>query len=393
MASKTIDHSHHRTGSLYGALAYGSLILTCFGGFLASDYYYRSEWMVPVVFALGAVYATLGILGGGVVTWCGGRMPLGVYYLVQTAVVTGIVWLSPLRGFMGLIVLPLMSQAVFDLRPRWATAVGLYLFGIDIGIWVVPYGWDGVARAVFNYFTAFAFTIAFTIITGRALAAREREEKLRQEVEEANRRLRENAAQAEQLATAQERNRLAREIHDGVGHYLTVVKTQLDAAAALLPAQPERARDAVTKAARLAGEALDDVRRSVGTLRTDAARRPLAESLHALAQDAGMPVAVKISGEVRGLAPAVEHALFRAAQEGLTNVRKHAQAQGAEVALEFLADGRVTLVVSDDGRGAGATTGGFGLVGMRERVELLGGRVRTANRSGGGFELAVEVPA
>ncbi len=400
MACSPTDKSH-RTGSLYGAFAYGSLILTCFGGFLARDYYYHSEWMVPVVFVLGAIFATLGVLGSGLVSWGEKRMGAVLYYVVQCAVVTGILFLSPIRGFMGLIVLPLMSQAVFDLRPRWAAVVGIYLFGIDVGLWVVPYGWNGAVRAFFNYFAAFAFTVAFTIITGRALAARTREEKLRQEIEAANQRLREQAQQAEVLATTQERNRVAREIHDGVGHYLTVVKTQLDAAAGLLPAQPERAREAVMKAGRLAGEALDDVRRSVGSLRTDATRPPLPDALQALADDAGggrlgeasLPVTVRIEGEVRALAPGVEHALFRSAQEGLTNVRKHAQATSVEIVVEFRGDGWVALTVRDDGRGANNASGGFGLVGVRERVELLGGRVRSGNRAGGGFELSVEVPA
>jgi signal transduction histidine kinase len=217
---------------------------------------------------------------------------------------------------------------------------------------------------------------------------------LRGEVEEANRQLREYAAQAEELATARERNRLAREIHDGVGHYLTVVKTQLDAAAALLPTQPEPAREAVLKASRLAGEALDDVRRSVGTLRTDVARPPLADALRGLTAELGLPVTVRVDGAVRPLAPAVEHALFRSAQEGLTNVRRHAHATTAEVALDFRPADRVLLAVVDNGHGVvSSPNGGFGLRGIRERIQILGGRVEAGNRDEGGFALRVEVPA
>ena len=84
----------------------------------------------------------------------------------------------------------------------------------------------------------------------------------------------------------------------------------------------------------------------------------------------------------------------RSAQEGLTNIRKHAGATAAELTLDFTAATRVTLTVADNGRGAnGAAASGFGLVGIRERIEILGGRVQSANRPGGGYILTVEVPA
>jgi signal transduction histidine kinase len=346
-----------------------------------------------VVFVLGAIYTALGVLGDFYLEGHG-RARVAAYFAVQCTLLTAIVWLSPIRGYMGILVLPVVSQAIFDLRPRYAALVTLYLFGVDIGLWAVPFGWSGASEALISYATAFVFTVVFTSITKQALDARTREQKLRQEVEAANRQLRDHAAQAEDLATTRERNRLAREIHDGVGHYLTVVKTQLDAAAALMPSQPERALEAVTKAAKLTGDALDDVRRSVGALRTDTARPPLPEALRALTHEAGLPVTVRVEGAARPLPPGIEHALFRSAQEGLTNIRKHAAASAAEVALDFRPAGRVTLAVTDNGHGvAGAAAGGFGLLGIRERIEVLGGRVESGNRDGGGFALTIEVPA
>jgi len=245
-----------------------------------------------------------------------------------------------------------------------------------------------------NYSAAFAFTIAFTIITKQALNARAQQEKLRLEIEAANTQLRAAAAQTEELATTRERNRVAREIHDGVGHYLTVVKTQLDAAAALIPHRPAEARTAVEKAAKLTAEALDDVRRSVGALRTDAPRLPLPEALRELVAH-GEPVpTLAIEGAPRPIAPGIEHALFRAAQEGLTNIRKHARATSALVRLDFRTPSRVVLELSDNGVGAnGAPGSGFGLQGLRERIEVIGGKVDAANRLEGGFALRVEVPA
>jgi signal transduction histidine kinase len=390
------DYKGHHSGSLYGSFAFGSVILSCFAGFLYTHNITGSEWMVVLTFFLGAVYTVLGVLGGHCTE---GKGPLAhfLYFAGQCALLTALIFCSPVRGFFGIIVLPVMSQAVFDLRTRNAVLVGIYLFAMSISVFVIAYGWQAGREAAISYLTAFAFTIVFTIITKRALDYQKREEKLRHEIEAAHEKLKAQAAQMEELATTRERNRVAREIHDGVGHYLTVIKTQLDAAAALFPTQPDRAREAVTKAARLSGEALDDVRRSVGALRTDAARPALPQALKDLA-DHGAPVpTVVIEGAPRPLPSAVEHALFRAAQEGLTNIRKHARASSALVVLDFRAAQQVRLELSDNG--VGADTGargdpaGFGLTGLRERIELLGGRVESGNRAAGGFALTIEVPA
>ncbi|HEX2861665.1 MAG TPA: sensor histidine kinase [Lacunisphaera sp.] len=384
----------HRTGSLYGAMAFASIVMTCFTGFFVDRHFFGPAERVPVTFALGALYVTLGVLSayglkGGPVS------RLVLYYLVQCGLLTVMIFISPSRGFFGLIVLPLASQCLFDLRPRNAALVVAYLFLVNIGLWSVDYGWGGAFEAVYSYAAGFAFTIIFTLVTRRAVAAREREEKLRREMEVAHAQLKDYAAQAEDLATTRERNRLAREIHDGIGHYLTVVKTQLDAASALLPAQPEKARESVGKAARLTAEALDDVRRSVGALRTDSTRPPLPEAIRELASHTEPIPALAIEGEPRPMAPGIEHALYRAAQEGLTNIRKHARATRALVRLDYRGPERVVLELADNGIGAdsAAKNDGFGLRGLRERIELLGGKVDSGNRLEGGFALRVELPA
>ncbi len=385
----------HRTGSLYGAFAFASIILSCFAGFFYTQrMYFNGPWAVPVTYALGAIYAVLGILGSVYAERSAlGRMTV-LYYVVQCAVLTAMVVVSPIRGFFGMIVLPLASQSVFDFRVRGAVLVCGYLFALNVGSWGIPYGWGSAGQAVVSYSAGFVFTILFSIITKQALSAREREEKLRHEIETANEQLRAQAAQTAELATTRERNRLAREIHDGVGHYLTVVKTQLDAAAALLTTDPSKARAAVEKAARLTHDALEDVRRSVGTLRTDTARLPLADALRTLAADAAPVPELRIEGTPRALGASAEHALFRSAQEGLTNLRKHSGATAATLTLDYRDSGRVRLILTDNGQGVnGSGSVGYGLQGLRERAEVLGGRMTAANRAGGGFALTVEVPA
>jgi signal transduction histidine kinase len=381
-------------GTYYGAFAYASIVLTVYGGFLFSDRFYRPEWSVPVIFLLGAVYTATGVFHRDLCD-TGGPQRKAAYFLFQCALLAVMVWVSPVRGFFSMIVLPTVSQAIIDLRPRWAWLVGVYLFGLVIAHWGLLYGPEAAVVAMLNYGAAFAFTAVFTAITKQALVARRRSEQLYQELESAHAQLRAQAEQAEELATTRERNRLAREIHDGVGHYLTVVKTQLDAASALLPAQPDRARESVGKAAKLAAEALDDVRRSVGALRTDTARPPLPEALRELAAHGEPTPTLAVEGEPRPLPPGVEHALYRAAQEGLTNIRKHARATSALVRLDFRLPERIVLELADNGVGAdtGARPTGFGLRGLRERIELLGGTVDTGNRLEGGFALRVEVPA
>ncbi|MFG3602479.1 sensor histidine kinase [Micromonospora chersina] len=225
-----------------------------------------------------------------------------------------------------------------------------------------------------------------------------RERQARAELAEAHARLREYAVQAERLATAEERNRVARDIHDGLGHALTVVQMQVKAARAVLSADPPRADAVLAKAQDQAEEALREVRRSVSTLREFAPAVPLPEVLRRLAEEtsaAGVPTELGVLGVTRPLPPAARESLFRAAQEGLTNVRKHAGASRAELALDYSRPGCVRLEVRDDGAGvpdAAAPGRGFGLLGIKERAAHLGGRMSFAAVPGQGSTLRVEVP-
>jgi signal transduction histidine kinase len=121
----------------------------------------------------------------------------------------------------------------------------------------------------------------------------------------------------------------------------------------------------------------------------------LPEALKELAAHGEPTPTLAVEGDPRPLPPGIEHALYRAAQEGLTNIRKHARATSALLRLDFRAPSRIVLELADNGIGAdsGAKVSGFGLRGLRERIELLGGTVNTGNRLEGGFALRVEVPA
>jgi signal transduction histidine kinase len=202
-----------------------------------------------------------------------------------------------------------------------------------------------------------------------------------------------HVAQTGALATAMERNRLARDIHDGLGHHLTAISVQLEKATAFRDRDPAAADRAVADARRSARYALSDVRGSVATLRTDGSFA-LGRAVADLTRDLGdTRVELAVTGQETNYTGATLMALYRAAQEGLTNVRKHAAARTVTVALD-LGESVARLHVADDGRGfvPAAADGGFGLRGMRERLELVGGSLVVDSVPGRGTELTVCVP-
>ena len=276
----------------------------------------------------------------------------------------------------------LVIQAVLVLPLRWALVVAALVPLVHVGMaWT-----DGLRQsAITAVVVAFAFVLtALYLDVQQARAA----------LAEANARLREYAAQAEDLATSAERNRLAREIHDGLGHHLTVVQMQVRAARAVLPDDRERADELLAKAEDQARAALADVRRSVGALREPWESVPAA--LHALtAESAGVTASLEVRGEPRALPPDAERTLYRAAQEALTKIRRHAGADCARVLLDYSGEGVVRLRVEDDGRGLDGPArpgSGFGLTGVRERVGHLGGTVEIASDPGHGVTMTVELP-
>jgi signal transduction histidine kinase len=211
------------------------------------------------------------------------------------------------------------------------------------------------------------------------------------------------AAQVAGLSAAAERGRLARDIHDSLGHHLTAVTVQLEKAEAFRHLDSASADRAVADARAAARQALREVRGSVAALRDGGPPAPLSDLLAGLAQAGpGEPqVTVTVTGDEAGLGEAARTVLFRAAQEALTNVRRHSGARRACVAVT-LDDREARLVVADDGRGfdpaSGAVTGGltaregFGLLGMRERAALAGGHAEVDSRPGAGTTVTVIIP-
>jgi signal transduction histidine kinase len=343
----------------------------------------------------GIIYTLLGLFDRVIFD----RLPPGwadlLFFSVQCALVFGIGQVLGVVGNM-LVGLPLVAFAVERLRPWPRLLVYLALAAavvVPIGLRFEP--WSSALANGLTAITAILFVSVFADMRLKEQQARERAEQLMAELEQAHAQLAAYATQAEELAMTQERNRLAREIHDNLGHTLTVVNVQIEAAKAVMESDPGRALDAMNKAQELAKKGLTRVRESVAALReSPVSNRPLGDAIASLVketQSSGIVTEFKVAGEPFGLENKVALALYRAAQEGLTNVRKHARASRVDVLLDFQ-PAEVRLEVRDNGVGAVETSGGFGLLGIRERMQLLGGRAEISTGAGKGFCLTASVP-
>jgi signal transduction histidine kinase len=257
---------------------------------------------------------------------------------------------------------------------------------------------------------ALVFTLALVHVLVREKASRTRGEHLlaelgeaHQQLEEAHQQLRLYAEQVEELATTKERNRLARDIHDSLGHFLTIINVQLEKALLFRERDQQEADQAVRDAKRLAGEALQEVRRSVSTLRAREERFTFTPAITALVQrvqSSQLELSFQMNGSEEGYARQALMALFRAAQEGLTNIQKYAAASSAQLEIAF-GEAAATLCLTDQGRGFEPGTladlqagrlGGYGLQGVRERLELIGGSLQMSSSPGEGTCLCATVP-
>ncbi|MFD6109498.1 sensor histidine kinase [Streptomyces yangpuensis] len=273
-------------------------------------------------------------------------------------------------------------------RPAVAAAAVVLtvpLVSLGQGGTLLPAGWFVVANAA-----------ATTLVTGAAVVI--------------NRWQREVAADQalrSERAVAEERRRIARELHDIVAHHITAMQLMAGGARANLAHDTEAAREALVTLEDSGRIALREMRQLLDVLRageepdeTPPAPQPGAADLERIITEsrlAGTETVFTVDGPVRPLPPSVGLTLFRIVQEALTNTRKHAGQARADVRLTYRAD-EVAVEVCDDGAGAAPTAArpaaatGYGLIGMHERVALQGGTLEAAARDGGGFRVAARLP-
>ncbi|MGB3693038.1 MAG: sensor histidine kinase [Spirulinaceae cyanobacterium] len=251
-----------------------------------------------------------------------------------------------------------------------------------------------LTNQILNSALLFALVLVFVVLLVGALLG---EKQSRQKLTLANRRLRQYALLIENQATLQERNRIAREIHDSVGHFLTAQSIQLENVAMFLSQDSTQAEDYLQRARSLGKEALRNVRQSVATLRTNPLQgKTLEVALKDLAKEFEQTNQIPINLQITlhsSLSGEVTIALYRIVQEALTNISKHAQATQVWLKLEEK-ENIISLIIKDNGQGFNLeqNTTGFGLKGMRERTEALGGKFQTISKPGAGSKIQVAIP-
>jgi signal transduction histidine kinase len=321
-----------------------------------------------------------------------------LYLAVQGGLVAGLLALESGNTVFAFIFYVLSPQAMLLSPQRWGMLwVGVYLL-VSGGFYLRAYGWPDGLVSLLLYAAGIFFFGIFGHAVVRVDAARKESQALLAELQEAHRQLQTYADRVEELAIAEERNRLAREMHDTLGHRLTVAAVQLEGAQRLIPQDPQRAAGMVGVVREQVSEALSELRRTVATLRAPLEedlqlRSALQRLVRHFEEATGITVHLLLPDERAELSDPYRLALYRAAQEALTNVQRHAQARDVWLQLTWQ-DGMVALLVGDNGVGLSREVeqSGFGLRGLRERAAQLGGEFYVEPRPGGGTQLSLRLP-
>jgi signal transduction histidine kinase len=364
----------------------------------------RPVWVDAV---LAAVLVVAGVVEGAVVPT---NRPFWLHETLIVLVMAAIAWRRrfPL-AVLGFVVAGMM---VIDSEGQLSVFAALVIVCFTAGAELdPPRSWLGLALAVVPFWVAYALTdggisdfVAVTVLYGGSWAVgralRERSHRAAALAERAERAERDREAEAAR-AVAQERARIARELHDVVSHSISVIAVQTQAVRRRLGPDHAREVDDLRAVESTARQAMAEMRRLFGVLRADGERAALApqpglDQLDRLIQEtraAGIPVTVTIDGEPVALPPGLGLAAYRIVQEALTNVRKHATHGRVTVLLRY-GDRDLDVAVEDTGGAPrdGGDGGGYGLVGMRERVALYGGTLTVGPRPGGGFAVCARLP-
>ncbi|MBP0021540.1 MAG: sensor histidine kinase [Cyanobacteria bacterium SBLK] len=365
-------------------------------------------------FPIGAI-GCIGLFG-----FLGLRLPTGsrLYQVLYTALGFGLCWLAVFLGgrreslfFALLLIVVIRACILFPWPGRLTVAVCAYFFFILrllLRIYMamqrhnatrpgeIASEWLRIAFSfALNSALLFGLVLAFVLLLVGALLS---ERQSRQALSKANDRLRQYALLIENQATLQERTRIAREMHDSVGHSLTAQSIQLENASVYFARDPDKSRHHLKEAQRLGKEALKDVRQSVASLRNSPLQgRSLELALKKVLQEFQQTTQIKIVPHIRlqdSLTSEVQTVLYRVVQEALTNIAKHSQADRVELAIASSFKG-IDLEIKDNGKGfePRENTTGFGLQGMRERVEALGGKYSLYSQPGFGCQVCITIPA
>jgi len=339
---------------------------------------YSGLWPRLLIVALCLLYGLVYRLGYYAI---GTFRQANTYFATQSLILTGLMLLSGTSDMFSLLFFILGINAVLVLPNRIAIMWVALFYLIDSGSQLVNRGAEGALNVLFNI-AVFALTYVYAYTVRQAEIARRENEQLLEELRAAQ-------GQLQDLAVAEERNRLARDLHDSVKQQVFAATMQLGAARVMLERAPHAAAPPVIEAERLSRQAGMELSLLIHELRPVAlGAGGLPAALRAYATDwarqSGVPADVQVRDE-RPLPPAAEHALLRITQEALANVARHSQARAVTIHLAYEPKA-VTLAIADDGRGfdPSQVARGVGLDSMRERVQALGGQLKVASGVGAG---------
>lgn len=342
-----------------------------------------------------------------------------LYTVIQVVIIVIITlfWGKPARIFPVIfLIMVIRSCLIFELPGRLiVTSISfvLFLFTLRIRFYNSPV--PGILNDKFRIFgwnlaILFLLTLVFILLLMNAVIS---ERQSKEKLTDANKKLREYALRIENQATLEERNRIAREIHDSLGHSLTALNLQLETALKLWQTNPAKAHDFLARAKELGSKALQDVRQSVSTMRSRSDSfgvsqsaslgishpwqdESLEQAIIVLLEDVERAINIKPIYNLNILSPLpseISIALYRITQESLTNICKYATA--TEIKLELSTSPvELNLEIKDNGVGfeLNQNTTGFGLQSMRDRTEALGGQFNIETSSGKGCKIQVRIP-
>lgn len=327
--------------------------------------------------------------------WPLSRLRLAVYFIGGGLLWVTSSWMNPITWWLGFTYFGQMFGLLPPIAVIPGTAIFVFISALTAFDWQISQ--ITIGAAVGFFFQWVAGNILYLFIYGISRTSRQRAE-LIQKLESAQRELEASRQRDEELAVLRERERLARDLHDSLGHALVAMSVQLEAVQRLYKVDAEKASHQIDELKNITRASMDELRRSLAGLRAPGlGERTLRDALQTLCKDVGQRARLEIHAEVDervdALSPVQAEALWRVAQESFTNVERHADAR--KVSLQIRVEGRaVSMTIQDDGRGfpsdAENQNGHFGLRGIRERVEGLGGTLTlTANH---GSRLDVSLP-
>jgi signal transduction histidine kinase len=326
-----------------------------------------------------------------------GKWQFHLRLLLLTGLVTAMLLIQPHSGLIPILFF-LMSPTTLIWFPNKAGVVWVTVYILVTAVIFIGFGGSNGLIQLLPYSAGYAFFAIFGWTTVQAIHARSRSEQLLAELQEAHAQLQEYSTRVEELTITQERNRIAREMHDALGHRLTVSAVQLEGAQRLVRSNPEKAEQILGTVREQIREGLGELRRTVAILRSPMEEDlPLEQALPKLANQVREATGIQVNLSLENcpdlLSAPYRQAIYRAAQEGLTNIQRHSQASEAWLHLGQRED-QITLLISDNGVGMASekSHAGFGLTGLKERAALLGGDFFIDPRPGGGTQLTFRLP-